>query len=132
MPSRCTCRRFHRIGTSQDNGCGETKRDEATPKVNGGARPRDKFFAVRADDRLTFDYMKVGARIYIAVAGGIDVPPILGSRSTYALGALGGFFGRKLAAGDVLPGHGEVQRESQPRSRRETSPIYPKSLELRV
>ena len=36
---------------------------EATPKVNGEARPRNEFFTVRADDRLTFDYMKVGARV---------------------------------------------------------------------
>ena len=47
--------------------------------------------------------MKTGARCYIAVAGGIDVPVVLGSRSTYGLGALGGFSGRKVAAGDVLP-----------------------------
>src|SRR5262249_5831030 len=39
----------------------------------------------------------------IAVAGGIDVPVVLGSRSTYALGALGGFNGRKLETGDELP-----------------------------
>src|SRR5215475_9271872 len=76
---------------------------EATPKVNGEARPRNESFAVKADDRLTFDFMKAGARSYIAVAGGIDVPVVLGSRSTYGLGALGGFSGRKLAAGDVLP-----------------------------
>src|SRR5215472_2269518 len=34
--------------------------------------------------------------------GGIDVPVVLGSRSTYLLGALGGFEGRALKAGDVL------------------------------
>ncbi|MBI1682044.1 allophanate hydrolase, partial [Citrobacter portucalensis] len=44
-----------------------------------------------------------GARAYLAVAGGIDVAEVLGSRSTYALGALGGFQGRKLLAGDLLP-----------------------------
>ena len=75
---------------------------EAAPKLNGAPQPRNESFAVRADDRLSFDFMRAGARIYIAIAGGIDVPPVLGSRSTYALGALGGFAGRKLAAGDVL------------------------------
>ena len=40
-----------------------------------------------------------GARAYVAVAGGIDVPEVLGSRSTYALGALGGYDGRPLAGG---------------------------------
>jgi biotin-dependent carboxylase-like uncharacterized protein len=106
---------------------------EATPKVNGEARLLNESFAVRADDWLTFDFMKVGARIYIAVAGGIDVPPILGSRSTYALGALGGFSGRKLAAGDLLP---VGKTRSSGRAGRALSgdlvPTYPKSLELRV
>ena len=106
---------------------------EATPKLNGEVRARNESFAVKAGDRLSFDFMRVGARTYIAVAGGIDVPEVLGSRSTYALGALGGFAGRKLAAGDVLP-------VGQPRSGaragrslpKDLVPAYPKSLELRV
>ncbi len=65
--------------------------------------PHDTAFAVRAGQVLRFDFPKVGARTYIAVAGGIDVPIVLGSRSTYALGALGGYQGRRLAAGDELP-----------------------------
>ncbi len=44
-----------------------------------------------------------GMRGYLAVAGGIDVPPVLGSRATFLLGGLGGFHGRALAAGDELP-----------------------------
>ena len=106
---------------------------EATPKVNGEARPRNESFAVKADDKLTFDFMKTGARCYVAVAGGIEVPVVLGSRSTYGLGALGGFSGRKVAAGDVLP---VGQPRSGARAGRklagELTPSYPKSLELRV
>jgi len=44
-----------------------------------------------------------GLRAYIAVAGGIDVPAYLGSRSTFTLGQFGGHAGRTLRAGDVLP-----------------------------
>src|SRR3954471_1865149 len=44
-----------------------------------------------------------GFRLYVAVAGGIDVPTVLGSRATYTMGALGGHEGRALAAGDRLP-----------------------------
>jgi biotin-dependent carboxylase-like uncharacterized protein len=73
------------------------------PKVNGEERPLWESFAVSAGDVLGFGYLTAGARAYIAVAGGIDVPEVLGSRSTYALGALGGFSGRPLAAGDRLP-----------------------------
>jgi biotin-dependent carboxylase-like uncharacterized protein len=58
---------------------------------------------VKAGQVVTFDYLKSGARICIAIAGGIDVPVALGSRSTYPIGALGGFHGRALAAGDELP-----------------------------
>jgi len=73
------------------------------PKVNGEDRPLWESFAVSAGDVLTFGYLTAGARAYLSVAGGIDVPEVLGSRSTYALGALGGFAGRPLAAGDRLP-----------------------------
>lgn len=51
-----------------------------------------------------------GARAYLAVAGGIDVPRVLGSRSTDLRGGFGGCEGRPLQAGDVLP-FGLVSRE---------------------
>jgi biotin-dependent carboxylase-like uncharacterized protein len=44
-----------------------------------------------------------GARAYLAVRGGIDVPLVLGSRSTYTRSRLGGFEGRRLETGDRLP-----------------------------
>jgi biotin-dependent carboxylase-like uncharacterized protein len=75
---------------------------ELPPRVNGALQPTWSSFAVKAGQVLSFDFLKHGARAYIAVAGGIDVPVVLGSRSTYALGALGGFEGRPLHAGDVL------------------------------
>ena len=76
---------------------------ELPPKVNGDARPTWTSFKVKKGQTLSFDFLKKGARAYIAVSGGIDVPVVLGSRSTYTLGALGGFKGRKLEAGDKLP-----------------------------
>lgn len=44
-----------------------------------------------------------GARAYLAIAGGIDVPLYLGSRSTFPGGGMGGHQGRALKAGDLLP-----------------------------
>ena len=106
---------------------------EATPRLNGEAMPRSASFAVKAGDRLSFDYMKLGARLYIAVAGGIDVPAVLGSRSTYGLGALGGFSGRKLAAGDVLPiGAAPARARPGRAAPKDLVTQYPKELELRV
>ncbi|WP_294641368.1 biotin-dependent carboxyltransferase family protein [uncultured Aureimonas sp.] len=76
---------------------------ELPPKVNGEERPTWESFPVKAGDRLSFGFLKGGARAYIAISGGIDVPVVLGSRTTYVLGALGGFEGRAIKAGDVLP-----------------------------
>ena len=54
-----------------------------------------------------------GARAYLCIAGGIDVAPALGSRSTQLRGAIGGFEGRALRAGDRLPlGEGAPAVES--------------------
>ena len=75
---------------------------ELPPKLDGEPRPTWEAFAVRAGQVLSFDFLKRGARAYLAVAGGIDVPLVLSSRSTYALGALGGFEGRALKPGDEL------------------------------
>jgi len=75
---------------------------EITPKVDGGLQETWKSFKIQKGQVLSFDYLKSGARAYIAMSGGIDVPVVLGSRSTYSLGALGGFQGRVLAAGDEL------------------------------
>ena len=76
---------------------------ELPPKLNGEERPTWESFPVKAGDRLSFGFLKGGARAYIAISGGIDVPVVLGSRTTYVLGALGGFEGRAIKAGDVLP-----------------------------
>lgn len=72
-------------------------------RVDGEVKPGWTSFKVRAGQLLDFDYLKAGARICIAISGGIDVPPMLGSRSTYVIGALGGVSGRAIAAGDALP-----------------------------
>ena len=72
------------------------------PRLNGEPRPAWESFGVAAGDVLSFDFLRSGARAYLAVSGGFDVPAVLGSRSTYALGALGGVGGRAVAAGDEL------------------------------
>jgi biotin-dependent carboxylase-like uncharacterized protein len=76
---------------------------ELEPRVDGEPQPRWTAFAVPAGATLSFGHLGGGARMYLAVAGGIDVPETLGSRSTYALGAMGGLEGRPLAEGDTLP-----------------------------
>lgn len=102
------------------------------PRVDGAEHPMNTVIPVSAGQTLTTGFAHAGARCYIAVAGGIDVPERLGSRSTYALGALGGHEGRPLKAGDVLP----VGRPSPPSEGRQLPeellvPLV-KEYELRV
>ncbi len=72
-------------------------------RIDGEIQPGWTALPVKAGQVLSFDFLTAGARIYIAVAGGIDVPVALGSRSTYPIGALGGFKGRAIARDDELP-----------------------------
>ncbi len=73
------------------------------PKVDGEAREGWTSFPVKAGQVLSFDFLRGGARAYIAISGGIATPEALGSRSTYAIGALGGIEGRAIQPGDDLP-----------------------------
>jgi antagonist of KipI len=57
---------------------------------------------VRAGTFIKFGACESGCRSYFAVAGGLDVPEVMGSRSTYLRGGIGGYKGRALKAGDVL------------------------------
>jgi biotin-dependent carboxylase-like uncharacterized protein len=107
---------------------------EIEPRLNGEAREGWTAFAVEAGDVLTFGHIKAGARAYVAVAGGIDVPEALGSRSTYGLGALGGLEGRALKAGDDLAvgGDGGGRAGSGRSVPEELRPTLSKELEIRV
>ncbi len=72
-------------------------------EINGAAVPRWTALAVRAGDVLRMRSISgPGARAYIAVRGGLQVPRYLGSRSTFTLGNFGGHGGRALRLGDVL------------------------------
>lgn len=59
-------------------------------------------FPVPSGETLSFGSAARGCRAYLAVRGGIDVPVVLGSRSTYMRAGVGGFGGRALAGGDTL------------------------------
>jgi urea carboxylase len=72
-------------------------------RIDGEQVPRWRAVPVTAGSVLEMSTAQgTGARAYLAVAGGIDVPEYLGSRSTFILGRFGGHAGRVLRAGDVL------------------------------
>jgi len=60
-------------------------------------------FRVAPGATLRFGARRRGARAYIAVSGGVAVPPVFGSRATHLTTAMGGWQGRSLARGDRLP-----------------------------
>ena len=73
------------------------------PKLDAEPAPLWESFAVRAGQTLALASSKTGARSYIAIAGGIDTPPWLGSRSTFHKAGVGGMQGRALQKGQVVP-----------------------------
>src|SRR5262245_20346355 len=75
-------------------------------------------FAVARGSRLRFGARRSGARAFVAISGGLAVPPLLGSRSTHLPTKMGGWLGRPLENGDRLPLGPAVER----RYRREPIP----------
>ena len=106
---------------------------ELPPRIDGDDRPQWEAFGVTAGQVLHFGYLGGGARAYVAVAGGIDVREVLGSRSTYTLTGVGGHQGRKLQEGDELA-VGEPSGRARPGTRVAAAawPTFSRELELRV
>lgn len=101
--------------------------------LNGISQPSWTRIHLKPDDEISFGDLKEGIRFYIAVRGGIDVPMVLGSRSTYQLGRLGGLDGRKLQEGDIL----EIAEPQRPLPQllylaEKLRPTFSKEQEVRV
>jgi biotin-dependent carboxylase-like uncharacterized protein len=75
---------------------------EVEADLDGRPVPCYESFRVRAGQVLDVRACTRGLRAYLGIAGGIDVPVLLGSRSTCLVASFGGFRGRALAAGDAL------------------------------
>ena len=104
---------------------------EMPVRRNGAEASRWATLRVQPGDVLKLGTARAGLRAYIAVSGGIDVPPVLGSRSTYLRGKLGGLSGRALQKADrlgVLPG-AEVRAW---RLALRALPTYPAEVSVRV
>lgn len=71
--------------------------------IDGCPVPPGTSFRAAAGAVLATGPARRGVRAYLAVQGGVAVPPVLGSRSTYVRGAVGGLDGRALEAGDAVP-----------------------------
>ena len=73
--------------------------------VRTGSRtlPAGHVAHLQAGDELKFDRAQIGCRAWLAVSGGVNVPIVLGSRSTDLRASFGGLNGRALRDGDVIP-----------------------------
>jgi antagonist of KipI len=70
--------------------------------LNGGPIPTWAAVKARSGDLLSLPFARQGARDYLSLAGGVEVPVIMGSRSTYLRGGFGGLEGRALRKMDVI------------------------------
>ena len=72
------------------------------PTLDGKPLPNYTAVKVDAGQVLKFTMPKTGCRAFIAFAGGLDIPEVMGSRSTYMKAKIGGVEGRKLDTGDII------------------------------
>lgn len=75
---------------------------DLAPMLDEQSLPMWQAHEVYQGSTLSFAGIRDGVRSYLSIAGGIDVPVVLGSRSTFTRARIGGFDGRALAQGDTL------------------------------
>jgi antagonist of KipI len=104
-------------------------------RINGKLEVMWTVLRIRSGDVVQLGPARNGCWTYVAISGGVDVPPVLGSRATYVRGILGGTEGRPLKDGDLLPlkailrGHAGLERRQILSQYR---PSFPAEVEVRV
>jgi len=78
-------------------------------QINGQYSDAWQTINLMTGDIVSFGKLRTGCRAYLAIRGGIDVPLVLGSRSTHVRGEIGGMQGRQLKAGDYVEGFDAAQ-----------------------
>lgn len=75
---------------------------DLSPKIDGQKIPGWRPVLVKKGSILKFGEPVSGCRAYLTLAGGFDIPQVMGSQSTYLRAGIGGFQGRSLKKGDIL------------------------------
>jgi len=102
-------------------------------RLNGVPVRNWSAFAVPAGGELTFGHAASGCRAYLALRGGICLPPVLGSRATFLRAGIGGFGGRALRVADLIPFAKKSGAVPGPRFLpAHLAPDYPEEIRLRV
>lgn len=108
---------------------------EVDLRINGKLQAPWTALRIRSGDLIQIGPARNGCWTYLAVGGGINMPAVLGSRSTYARGGLGGMEGRALKAGDLLPVKTILPKQDALEGRQILSqyrPSFPAEVEVRV
>ncbi|MBU5625928.1 biotin-dependent carboxyltransferase family protein [Oscillibacter sp. MSJ-2] len=90
-----------RLLFTQDN-CIALTGGDLGAELDGAPVPLYAAVAARKGQILSFTGPKSGCRAYLAFAGGLDIPIVMGSRSTFLKSQLGGYQGRQLSSGDEI------------------------------
>ncbi len=86
----------------QEANCIAVTGGDLTPQLDGKSFPMNRAVAVQKGQVLSFAAPRSGCRAYIAFAGGLEIPQVMGSRSTYLKAKIGGLEGRKLDKEDII------------------------------
>lgn len=100
--------------------------------INGKPAPAWESLLIKRGEVLSFSKLKSGCRAYLAVAGGISVPEVMKSASTFVRAGIGGLNGRPLRQGDILSANERSAPSTAARMPAEYVPVYGNRIELRV
>lgn len=100
--------------------------------INGREGRLWETVSIAAGDLLSFKPARAGVRAYLAIAGGIDVPLVMGSRSTSLGGKFGGMEGRKLVQGDVISKGPSAESQEFRKLPKEFRPKFRHEISLRT
>ena len=101
-------------------------------EINGNEVEMYKTISVKSGDKLSFKGLKRGFRTYISFVGGLDVPIVMNSKSTYLRGKIGGFKGRPLKIGDELEIGSLSSNIDIKEATKDQIPIYKDHLTARI
>ncbi|MEE9365776.1 MAG: biotin-dependent carboxyltransferase family protein [Dehalococcoidales bacterium] len=100
--------------------------------INGEPAPAWESRLIKSGDVISFSRLDSGCRACLAIAGGIDVPEVMKSASTYIKAVIGGLSGRPLRSGDTLKAHESTASAPVTRLPSEYMPAYESRVTLRV
>ena len=120
--------KFEEDGVIAITGC------DMNPTINDEPVSNWETIFVKKDDVLKFEnYTDSGFRAYVTIAGGVDVPVYLGSKSTCMFGNYGGFEGRVLKPNDIIKvGKGNYKWNDKRKIKSEFIPKFENEIELRA